>query len=78
MEISRKLSMDLLDLKVVVTEEGCRYEGQKRTGLHMWPVQLTAVKDRLLEFYSATCYDIGGDTSFDDGVGTIIKINVIP
>ena len=27
-------------------------------------------------FYSATCYDIGGDTSLD-GVGTIINLGMI-
>ena len=34
---------------------------------------LIAVRKRLLKFYSATCYDIGGDTTLDD-VGTIINL----
>ena len=33
------------------------------------------VRQKLLEFYSATCYDVGGDTSLD-GVGTITNLGI--
>ena len=44
--------------------------------IHMQPIWFIAVRERLLEFYSATCYGIGGVT-YLDGEGTIINLGEI-
>ena len=70
--------MDTIDSEMVVSEEknGLPIRRQGKN----WITYLTCiVRERLLEFYSATYYAIGGDTSLD--VGAVInlgKINIIP
>ena len=76
MEISRKLATETLDLEMVISEEeiGCRFEGTNwiSHATHM----VNSRQGMVVEFYSATCCDIGCGTSLD-GVGTI-EINTIP
>ena len=56
------LAMDMPDTEVVIKdEENCCGFEERSLLIHTQPAWFIPVRDKLLEFYSATCYDIEGD-----------------
>ena len=63
-------AIDTLNSEMVVKMKEQLWRLKERNLLiHMRPACFIGVREKLREFYSATCYDIGGDTNLDD-VGT--------